>query len=461
MTTALTTAAPKRFPLFIVGLLTLATFGPYVTGSIRTEQLAVYGVAAPILLLTAFTLVRPHLPILLAWAALIMVALLGLIPPTAYSSNYLPANMFSSIDNLALPLFVMLLLWSVVPAAAAGPALRVAAAVTAWGAALNGALSIIGTRTDLSTYLRFFWGASGGETTAERAAQLGRLSGIFNQPAEAGVVYGLAGLLAVWRFKDKPKTLILLLSLICVGGMLCVSKVFILGGAPLILFYLWKSRSIGGKLGVMFCTAVVAVGVAQSGLFQEWSGFNYLARLFTPAQDQGLVEFYSAGRWNSDAGMVDVFDTVMRTRALTGFGIQGLSVPYDSAWTEAAVLAGVLGMVLLGLVYMGVWRVARRIPEAGVRTLGSFVAVFLAGASLGIPSLTANRAATLVWVVLALLCLAAKEGQNNQASRTMTKGMRVDAPVPLPGAAGTGNRALVKYAANRPSARNSMSPTGD
>lgn len=426
MTTDLTAAAPKRFPLFVVGFLTLAAFGPYVTGSIRTEQLAVYGVTAILLPLT-FVLIRPYLPLLLAWVGLIVVALLGLIPPTAHSSIHPPASMSSGIDNLVLPLAVMLLLWSVVPVAAAGPALRVVAALTAWGAALNGVLSIIGTRTDLSPYLRFFWGASGGETTAERAAQLGRLSGVFNQPAEAGVVYGIAGLLAVWRFKDKPKTLILLLSLICVGGMLCVSKVFILGGAPLILFYLWKSRRAGGKLGIVFSTAVVAVGVAQSGLLQQWVGFNYLARLFTPAQDQGLVEFYSAGRWNSDAGMMDVFATVMQNRPVTGFGIQGLVVPYDSAWTEAVVLAGVFGLILLGLVYLCVWRVARRIQDAGVRMLASFVAVFLVGASLGIPSLTVNRAATLVWVVLGLLCLIAKEAKPLVAAEDDERGARAAA----------------------------------
>jgi hypothetical protein len=399
---------PRRFPLILVGLLTAAAFGPYVAGSVRTEQLAVYGAGA-ILLPFAFIHARPYFPVLLPWMLMILVALLGVIPPTAYDSIYAPANMFSSIDNLLLPVVVMLLTWTLVPVAMAGAALRVAAAVIAWGAALNAVLGIIGTRTDISQYLRFFWGGGEGETTADRAADLGRLSGIFNQPAEAGVVYGIAGLLAVWRFRHKPKTMLLLLTLICVGGMLCVSKVFIFGGVPLILIYLWKSRSGGGKLGVMFSAAIVAVGVAQSGLLQQWIGFNYLARWFVPVEDQGLIEFYSAGRWNSGAGMVDVFDSVMQTRALTGFGIQGLAVPYDSAWTEAAVLAGVLGLVLLGLVYLCLWRMAGRIAEAEARTLGLFVTVFLIGASLGIPSLTVNRASTIVWVVLGLLCLMAKQ----------------------------------------------------
>ncbi|MDT0193788.1 hypothetical protein Q9R30_00280 [Arthrobacter sp. AB6] len=415
--TATVNTAPKRFPLFLVGVLTAAAFGPYVTGNIRTEQLAVYGAAAVLLPFTvAFT--RPYIPVILPWSGLILASVMGLIPPTAHSSNYPPANMLSSIDNLFLPLVVMLLVWSVVPVSMAARALHLAAAAVAVGAALNGVLGIIGTRMDLSGYLRIFWGGGGGEgeTTAERAAELGRLSGIFNQPAEAGVVYGMAGILAVWRFRRRPKMMVLILTLICIGGLLCVSKVFIFGGLPLILGYVWVSRTGARKLWALFSAAVAAAGVAQSGFLQQWTGFNYLARLFVPAENQGLVEFYSAGRWNAEAAMLDVFEAVFRTRALLGFGLGGLGVSYDSAWTEAVVLAGVAGLVLLAFVYLGLWWMARRIEDAGVRMLGIFITLFLAGASLGIPSLTVNRASTIVWVVLALLGLMAKQARTERPS---------------------------------------------
>ena len=397
----------SRFPLFIVGGITAAAFGPYLMVSVRTEQLAVYGAAALLLPFT-FVRIRPYWSVLLPWLALIIVAVAGLIPPTAHGSIYEPGNMLSSIDNLMLPVVAMLLVWSVVPHDMGERVLRTVATVVVWGAAANGLLSIIGTRLDISTYLRVFWGGEEGETTADRAAQLGRLSGIFNQPAEAGVVYGIAGLLAVWRYRHKPKTMLLLLTLISVGGMLCVSKVFILGGIPLILAYLWMSRTGAGKAGVLFGVGLVGLGVAQSGFLQQWTGFNYLARLVAPPEEQSLIEFYSAGRWNEDAGMVGVFDTVMQARPLTGFGIEGLQVPYDSAWTEAVVVAGHLGVFLLAVVYLALLKMARRIVgEVGL--LGTFVAVFLIGASLGIPSLTVNRASTIVWVVVSLLCMIALE----------------------------------------------------
>lgn len=400
--------AHRRFPLFLVGALTLASFGPYLIGSIRTEQLAVYSSAA-VLLPFMFVRMRPYVPLLATWALLLFVPLLGLIPPSAHTIVYGKGSLLSNIDNLALPVVIMCVLWAVVPPEIAKHTLRVAATIVAFGAAANGVLSIVGTTTDISPYLRAFWSGEAGQTTAERAAELGRLSGIFNQPAEAGVVYGLAGLLTVWRFQRTPKTMLFLLTLISIGGTLCVSKVFILGGIPFILVYLWLSRSGSGKLGILFSVVLLSFGVAQTGIFQQWTGFNYLARLFTPAQNQGVIEFYSAGRWNEGAHMSSVFETIMDTRPLTGFGISGLQVAYDSAWTEAMVLGGLTALVLMSAVFVSLLRMARRISDSGMKTLATFVVLFLIGASLGIPALTANRAATIVWVVLSILCLAAKD----------------------------------------------------
>lgn len=403
-------ARALKFPLILVGVLTASAFGPYLVGNIRTEQLGIYGAAVTLLPFT-FVRARPYLPVFLPWIAIIVVALLGLIPPTAHSSVYEPGNMLSSLDNLVLPIMILLLVWGIVPTDQVQQSLRIVASITVYAAAANGVLSIVGTSTDISTYLRPFWGAEGGQTTADRAAELGRLSGIFNQPAEAGVMYGIAGILAVWRYRHKPKTLLLLLALISVGGMLCVSKVFILGGIPLILAYLWMARAGLGRAGMLFGVALTALGIAQSGLLQQWTGYNYLARLFAPSQDQGLIEFYSAGRWNEDAGMISVFDAVIRSRPITGFGISGLQVPYDSAWTEAAVVAGFLGVFFLAAVYGSLLMMARRVEDGGLRLLATFIVLFLLGASLGIPALTANRASTVVWVVLGLLCLAGREAE--------------------------------------------------
>lgn len=405
----------RRLPLFLIGAITVAAFGPYLAGSIRTEQIAAYGAAA-VLLPVMYLNIRPYFPVVLPWLGLVLVALLGMIPPTPHGPHD-AGSPASTIDNIVLPVAVLLLIWTVVPKHMAERALRSAAAIITVGAALNGILAIVGTGVDLEPLLRPFWSGGTGETTAERAAELGRLSGIYNQPAEAGLVYGLAGLLAVWRFHDRPKTMLLLLTLISMGGLLCVSKVFILGGIPLILMYLWVSKTGVGKVGLVFSLGLLGFGVAQSGIFAQWTGFNYLARLVAPTGNQGLIEFYSAGRWNESSSMQNTMDLVMTRSPLTGFGLKGLKVPYDSAWTEAAVISGIMGMVFLGLTFLALLMMTRKIENPGLRTLAQFVVVFLIGASLGIPALTANRAATVVWVVLGLLCLSAKKAQHEAQVR--------------------------------------------
>lgn len=420
----------RSFPIFMVGMITAAAFGPYLVGSIRTEQMVVYGAAVSLLPLT-FNRIRPYFPVIIPWLGLVLVAAMGMVPPTAHGPHN-AGNPTSTIDNLALPIVVMLLIWATVPKPMAQRGLRTAATVITFGAALNGLLGIIGTRTDIGTWLRPFWSGGDGVTTAERAAELGRLSGIFNQPAEAGLVYGLAGLLAVWRFRDRPKTMLILLTLISMGGLLCVSKVFILGGIPLILIYLLVSKTGAGRLGLLFSLGLLAFGVAQSGIFQQWTGFNYLARLVAPKQNQGLIEFYSAGRWNEGAGMTGILDLVKQRRPLTGFGLKGLKVPYDSGWTEAAVVAGILGICILGIVFLALLMMTRKIEDPRLRTLARFIVAFLIGASLGLPALTANRAATMVWVVLGLFCLMAKQPQqsesHDQSGSQLLNRRQADAP---------------------------------
>lgn len=431
----------SRLPAIVVGVMAAAAFGPYtpfLVGGVRTEQFAVYALAFvlfPFLLFRA----KPYLSVLLPWMLLIIVAVTAGIPPTAHGLVYASGSLVSSADNLVLPLAVMLLVWAVVPPAKAIKALVLFATITIWASVTNALISIVGTRMDLSPFLRVFWSGSDGETTAERAAQLGRFSGIFNQPAEAGVIYGLAGLLAIWRYRHKPRLMLAILGIISVGGLLSVSKIFIFGGLPLILLYLWLSRSGTGRIGLVFSTGLVVLGVAQSGLFQQWIGFNYLARLFAPVQNQSTIEFYSAGRWNEDAETLETFSAVLRTRPLTGFGISGLDVPYDSAWTEAIVLAGIFGLFLLGIVFVALFRMALRIGNADLRLLGLLTVAFLIGSSLGLPDLTANRVATVVWLLLGILCLVSKSATRKPAPRGAEPGARgvtradaVKVPVTIP-----------------------------
>jgi TctA family transporter len=92
-----------------------------------------------------------------------------------------------------------------------------------------------------------------------------------------------------------------------------------------------------------------------------------------------------------------------------GFSAAGLNVAYDSLWLEVFVVSGIIGIVLAAamLVLLAArWaRLKATLGRAEWQLAGGVLALAI-GASLGIPSLTANRAATLLWLVLGLLVCA-------------------------------------------------------
>lgn len=402
---------PILFERTILFTITLSAFGPYLAGSIRTEHIVVYGLAA---LVFPFAITRLHVSggvrFVAPWAAYIVMALLGSVLSRNNFSPWESGSLLAGLDNLLLPLTTLLLVWCVIRGSSAVPLLRSFSTVVVWCAAANAVIAGISTRVDLTPALRPFWGLGEGVTaTADYAAQLGRYTGIFNQPSEAGLFYGVAALLVIYAYSRQPKRMAVLLALISIGGLLSVSKIFILGGIPLILFSVWRSKATVGRFGGLLAAGLVIWGFIQSGFFSEWLGANYLARFLSAPEAQNVIEFYSAGRWNEGSSVREVIGAVLETSPIVGVGPAGWRVAYDSGWVEAAVVAGVTGVACLALIHVNLFILANRTFERSRRLLFFLLATLLFGSSFGIPSLTVNRAATIVWISLALLVRALGE----------------------------------------------------
>lgn len=390
-----------RFQPFLATILALAAFGPYVIGSVRTEQLAVYG-AFVVLVPFRWWRFRPGVGLWLAlpWGVLAFVAALGAALPDRYPMPYPAGDALAGLDNVLLPLVLMALVWMSVPPADTERALRAVAVCVVWACAVNGGVALLNTRIDLSAVLRPFWSAETvGYTTAQNALELGRFGGVFNQPAEAGVAYGVAGLLAVWLYHERPTYLLLVLTPIVLGGMLVASKVFIFGGIPVVVAYaLWVSPP--AKSLRLFVVAFIVLGFIQSGVFGD---FNYMLRRLVPDDQSRLIEFYTAGRWNAESPLRSVTSAALDIAPLTGVGAAGWDVAYDSGWTEAIVVAGLLGAACQASVFLMLFALAARTRDTDRRRLTFALAIFLLGAQFGIGALTANRVATLIWLVVPLL----------------------------------------------------------
>lgn len=410
-----------------------AAFGPYVSSSlgIRTEQLAVYGFAV---VATLGFIQRPAIhPVialpLLAWIAYLLVLLSSTLFRPAIL-NVPSGSALAGLDNALLPLAALMIANRWLTAPYASPATLTRTLV--WGIvvlmSLNTLVSVTSSQVALSPLLSHFWSAqsvaSGNIAVATLAARLGRFSGIFNQPAEAGLAYSIALLGAVYLFaarSSRPALLALVGGLLIVGGMLTVSKIFLLAGLAVASVQL--ARYSGRQLRLLI--ALIAVGVAGWAvltLHLPWEGQKGLTYLLQPgASNQGLVGFYTAGRFGDQGSVVGGARYVLAASPWLGFGVRGVSsFAYDSTWLEALASGGLLGVAAMVAAYASfavLWlRSSGFMPVAERRLAGGLILV-LTAASLGLPSLTCNRDATLVWLLVPVALATRRQPRLDREAR--------------------------------------------
>jgi hypothetical protein len=410
-----------------VAVVTACAFGPYLVGGFRTEQIAVY--------LSSLLLVVPligwrrsvvlrsaaPLPFLLVWVTYLSVALLGVVGH-ANITTVPSGSLAAGLDNLSLPIAMMLLTWFWTAAAPGLELVATTCKVTVWAMTLNAVLamySVASGRAQPFTWLPQFWTkGEGGGAVALSALSNGRNTGIFNQPAEAGIAYSLAvfGLLYLLQTNSMKKHVGPLLagSALVVGGVLTVSKMFLLGGLPVVALMVLRDKTrrvriIGGSIALGF----VYVAVRAFHELPVWVGTAQLNGLFDTSHG-GLLTRATAGRLGVHGTLGGVFSSIDHTQPLTGVGASGLTVPYDSAWVEAMVVAGLVGVVLLALIQvllLARWlQLKTHLPPAEWR-LGGAVVLLVIGSSLGLPTLTGNRVSTLCWLLLGLLVTSRSSGE--------------------------------------------------
>lgn len=419
---------PTFWEKLVVLGMAVAAFGPYISGSVRTEQAVVYS----LFLLVSVRALRVWPSkcgrmLFIATVGALASSMFGVAFPSSQTPLYEPGSLYAGLDNMALPVAVLVIVWVVVPSDHAISLLGTYARVIVWATAFNGALAVVSTRIDLSGTLRAFWAPEGaGQTVADRAEQGGRFSGIFNQPAEAGLMYGIAALLAVFCYKNDTKKLLLALSFITVGGLICISKVFILCGLPLTILYLLRTTSLSKKVSFTVAGVIVFLGLGQTGFIQSWVGVGSLTNILSPGS-RGLVDHFSAGRWNSGSHVQTLITDALANSPIAGVGAGGWETGYDSGWTQAIVIGGIIGVVLHVIMMLSVLQLAKRMIDVDRRNLTLMVGLLLIGADLGIPAFTANRDATVVWILLALLCLVESHTRKDKFGQRANSDHRIRA----------------------------------
>lgn len=395
----------SRRGLLVVTVLMLAVFGPYIEGGVRTEQAVVYLTAVTVVPLTLL-LTRPtsHLAaFLLTWTAILSIAATGVIAPPPNFTGWARGSAVAGLDNLVLPVAVLLTVhglrtWGADPK-------RLLRRVALLAVLLMSLSTVAAMAQFQGADWSLWWGGAVGDSTAMRAAHSGRFSGLINQPAEAGFLYGIALLCALYLWPNRRGRLLVAFSFIAVGGVMTVSKVFLFVALPLALWQMCREHH--GRAGRFTAAVSLIAGVyvaVRAGFLPEWTGVDQM-RQIVPNGIGSLVDSLTASRYGESSTLQPVVDAVMSGPVWFGFGAAGLTTAYDSGFVEVLVVAGVFGVALYCaalLVLLGAWRSMVRGSE---RTLMGFLLLLVVAASAGVPALTANRSATVIWLLLGNLLL--------------------------------------------------------
>jgi hypothetical protein len=412
------TAGGSRPTLWWARIVCLSAFGPYVTGSARTEQIVVFVSFAAILTFGWPQVARARhfapVPFLVLWGGLYAVMLIATVRRPLDPAFYGAQPISHALSALLLPLALVTVTWFWTLSADGADLIAAVAPVIVAAMIVNTAISLaqVATRNvAIVSFLPRFWDSSGSTgSVAVVAAGNGRFTGIFDQPAEAGIAYGVALFCLIWLTRRRavnPVVITVCAVMLITGGAVTLSKVFLLGGVPIAVLTILRGRS---RVRVAAWGALAGAGLwlaAGAGILPAWSGLTAIRGYAQPAGS--LTAQYSAGRYGAGGSLGPVVSDVMRASPLSGFGAGALSVAYDSLWIEVLVVSGILGLIfaaatvaLLAFRWVGL-RPSLEPPEWHLA--GGTLALAI-GSSLGIPSLTANRAATLLWLVIGVLIAA-------------------------------------------------------
>lgn len=418
---------------WLIAIILVSIFGPYVFPSarVRTEQLAIYGCAAISCFLDPRALVSPRRSIR---ALFVLWGLIGITASLVTLSNATTGlvwgQFFGGLDHFLSALAVMVVVnayfWRLERSRATlrdeiGFFGRVLIFLLSANTAVELCQLLFGL--PFSQHLSVFWTGHAynfstyitQNAVGVNAVSMGRFTGVFNQPSEQGIAYGAGVILWLYSFSLGHRRVVnyLLLSGLLIGGVLGVSKIFLLGCIPLTILYIGYSQvsrtrkssmaDFVGLAGAIF--VCIAFGLRNET--QSWSGFKEIANL-TDYESQGILSTVTAGRFHSagEGAVAEMFRQVWEAHPITGGGFGYLEVS-DNAYLHAYMVAGMVGLgvylLLLCVLASPLWVVRVSRIERPRKLLYGALILFLVGSGMGVPTLSVNRSATIMWIVVILL----------------------------------------------------------
>jgi hypothetical protein len=400
---------------FWIAIAPWAILGPYLFSGFRAEQVFIYA-SALICLLWAKKLLpglRPS-PVL----GLVLLAVPLVVGSIVYLTKqgltiYLVNLPLANLDNATSTIAIVIVSWAWVARVGKTRVMQLFSASMVFSLAVAGLIAVVHQfyLSIIEPLLDQFVDPRGySESVSILAASMGRTSGIFNQPAEAGIAFS-AGLLAcfalismrfhqpiLWSFCAVP---------IIAGGLVSASKIFLLIGFPLTVILILFMSTWRLRFTYVAVLATITIIDASILFVNGWRLNSYLINSYVNTENP--LSGITAGRVGADSALTPLFKEVEKENPFVGLGIEGIPFPVDSQVSETLMISGYLGtgaIALFFLLLLTRWIKLLKISDkAQFVFIGSLLALVTASA-VGIPSLSSNRSSALILVLLAsyLLC---------------------------------------------------------
>lgn len=428
MQVALPSLRSIRAPDVAVGTLAVAAFGPYVAGSVRTDQVIAYLgalLAAVTWLLSSAPRRRPsrhQALMLLAWTLIPLVAtIVWLAHPTRGEAH----QALATLDSLLLPVAVALIVWRFATPQNRDRLVRVVACVAVVALSLNALLALV-QAMGVDAAWQDVWLPDGESTVALRAAQNHRFSGVLNQPALASLYYGIGMLFAVHLTRHRVARSLLFI-LLGLGVALTGSKAFFVACLPaLALMLLWRQRR---RVRLLALTAALALATAALLLIllPHLPPIPGISRYQVVLDGGFSMATLTSNRLGGSNQTLALMGDVLADSPVVGWGLAGIQAATDSQLTHAMVVAGLVGAAALTVCLAIGWHaVAHRrgsVPETTWLLLTGLMIVPTVG-SLGFPILVGNRISLVLWLSLMLLLTTRATAPGRHAATSEEMGKR-------------------------------------
>ena len=413
----------EKRAVIILSLLLISAFGPYLLPAygIRLEHFVIY----PVFIILIFNSVfinriikinRYSLSITLFW----IIMLLHVIIVTV-NNGKLHYNVLSDIENLLQPIAIIIILgWMSygLNYYSKQKLLERSCWLIAIMLSINALFGLLSIFFDTWPIVRYFVGVN--EVNNDvlgsvwgRSASMGRFIGIFNQPFEAGVAYSLAAIGIIYIVNKKKKfstLLVILLILVTIGGLLTVSKVFVIGGILLVLIYLIWTKKILKIFSLRLILAISTTVYLVVINIQNWQGFWYLKRLFTSdmISYDTAINPLTSGRYSSGSSNFSTFNNILNDSPIFGYGIVNPNVTIDNGLLYYFFHGGFIGLllyigILISILFIAILGIVNKRMEGKFLLL---IFLLIIGSDLGAPTAIINRSSIFLWVLVYLgICI--------------------------------------------------------